>query len=51
MFQHAEDRIDRQVPLRDLFMEALKSSPLKAAVDGRIRFVNGEIPPARDPVH
>ena len=48
MFQHAEDRIDRQVPLRDLFMEALKSSPLKAAVDGRIRFVNGEIPPARD---
>ena len=48
MFQHAEDRIDRQVPLRDLLLGALKSSPLKAAVDGRIRFVNGDIPLAPD---
>ncbi|MGH7257635.1 MAG: bifunctional metallophosphatase/5'-nucleotidase [Nitrospiraceae bacterium] len=50
MFQRAADRIDRQVPLRDLLLGALKASPLKAAVDGRIRFVNGETPPARDPV-
>ncbi|MET0514264.1 MAG: bifunctional UDP-sugar hydrolase/5'-nucleotidase [Nitrospiraceae bacterium] len=48
MFEYAEDRIDRQVPLRDLLLEALKSSPLKAAVDSRIRFMNGDTSLAPD---
>lgn len=43
MFQRAQDRIERQVPLRDLLLQALKERPLKASLDGRIRFA--ETPP------
>lgn len=38
MLQQAQDRIERQVPLRDLLLQALKERPLKASLDGRIRF-------------
>jgi 5'-nucleotidase len=38
MFQLAQDRIEQQVPLRDLLLQALKERPLKASLDGRIRF-------------
>jgi 5'-nucleotidase / UDP-sugar diphosphatase len=39
MFLAARDRIDRQLPLRDLLLQALKHGPLTASVDGRIRFI------------
>jgi 5'-nucleotidase len=50
MFAVAENRIDRQIPVRDLLLEALGQGPLTAAVDGRIRFVHssgysGDSPP------
>jgi 5'-nucleotidase len=38
MLQQAQDRIERQVPLRDLLLQTLKERPLKASLDGRIRF-------------
>jgi 2',3'-cyclic-nucleotide 2'-phosphodiesterase (5'-nucleotidase family) len=38
MLQQAQDRIERQVPLRDLLLQAFKERPLKASLDGRIRF-------------
>ncbi len=38
MFTDARDRIERQTPLRDLLLNALRARPLTAAVDGRIRF-------------
>lgn len=38
MLQQAHDRIERQVPLRDLLLQALKERPLKASLDGRIRY-------------
>jgi 5'-nucleotidase/UDP-sugar diphosphatase len=38
VFQRAVDRIDRQVPLRDLLLQVLKASPLKASREDRIRF-------------
>ncbi len=40
MFQSATDRLDRQLPMRDLLLEALARGPLKASVRGRIRFVD-----------
>ncbi|MEW6543059.1 MAG: bifunctional UDP-sugar hydrolase/5'-nucleotidase [Nitrospirota bacterium] len=39
MFARAQDRIERQVPMRDLLLAALQAKPLKASVEGRIRFV------------
>ncbi len=40
MFANAQDRLDRQIPLRDLLLKALQAGPLQASPDGRIRFVN-----------
>lgn len=40
MFRSATDRRDRQLPLRDLLLEALERGPLKASVRGRIRFAD-----------
>lgn len=38
IFQETQDRVERQVPLRDLLLDALKASPLKASIQDRIRF-------------
>ena len=48
MFAAATDRIERQIPMRDLLLEALHSRPLKASTEGRIRFIGAEseAPPA-----
>lgn len=35
----AGDRIDRQIPMRDLLLQALRTRPLSASLAGRIRFV------------
>lgn len=40
LFARATDRLDRQIPLRDILLKALRTGPLKAAADGRIRFVD-----------
>src|SRR5690606_21411270 len=37
MLQKARDRVDRQVPLRDLLLQALSRESLSAALEGRIR--------------
>lgn len=42
MFADARDRLDRQIPLRDLLLKALQAGPIKASPDGRIQFVNSE---------
>lgn len=39
MFASAGQRLDRQIPMRDLLLAALRARPLKASVRGRIRFV------------
>jgi 5'-nucleotidase len=39
MFAGATDRIDRQLPLRDLLLQALHAGPLNGSEDGRIAFV------------
>lgn len=44
IFTKAQDRIDRQVPMRDLLLAALQAKPLKAAVEGRIQFISGASP-------
>jgi 5'-nucleotidase len=44
MFQRAGDRIERQVPLRDLLLQALKGSPLKASTEDRIGFEDKNSP-------
>jgi hypothetical protein len=44
MFQRAGDRIERQVPLRDLLLQALKDSPLKASMEDRIGFEDNNNP-------
>lgn len=44
MFAAATDRIERQVPMRDLLLAALQTRPLKASTDGRIRFLGGDLP-------
>ena len=41
MFAAAEDRINRQIPMRDLLLEGLHTRPLEASLQGRIRFVGG----------
>ena len=48
MFAAATDRIERQIPMRDLLLEALRRRPLKASTDGRVRFTGAEseVPPA-----
>ncbi|HJU05901.1 MAG TPA: bifunctional UDP-sugar hydrolase/5'-nucleotidase [Nitrospiraceae bacterium] len=38
MFSAATNRIERQIPLRDLLISALSMQPLAAARDGRLRF-------------
>jgi 5'-nucleotidase / UDP-sugar diphosphatase len=38
VFRQAQDRIERQVPLRDLLLQALKASSLKAGTEHRIGF-------------
>ncbi len=40
MFESATNRHDRQLPMRDLLLEALGNGPLKASLRGRIRFVD-----------
>lgn len=40
MFALAQSRVDRQIPMRDLLLEALRSRPLKSSERGRIRFVD-----------
>ena len=37
IFAGAQDRVERQIPIRDILLHALASAPLKASVDGRIR--------------
>lgn len=44
MFRQAQDRIERQVPLRDLLLQALKASPLSASTEHRIRFEEAKDP-------
>ncbi len=39
MFESATHRIDRQVPMRDLLLEALRAGPIKASLSGRMHFV------------
>jgi len=39
MFAAATNRVERQLPLRDLLLDALRAGPLKASVEGRIRFL------------
>jgi 5'-nucleotidase / UDP-sugar diphosphatase len=41
MFAGAEDRIERQIPIRDLLLHTLAAGPLKASVDGRIGIRRG----------
>ena len=41
MFAAAEDRINREIPMRDLLLEGLHTRPLEASLQGRIRFVSG----------
>ncbi len=38
MFAAATDRIERQIPMRDLLLQALQAGPLRASLAGRIRF-------------
>lgn len=40
MFSAATDRVERQVPLRDLLLQAVRSGTLTASTDGRIRFAD-----------
>lgn len=49
VFQRAVDRIDREVPLRDLLLHALKASPLKASIEHRIGFENMSNPRLSSP--
>lgn len=44
MFAQAQDRIERQVPLRDVLLNALRAKPLKASIEGRIQFLVGSGP-------
>jgi 5'-nucleotidase/UDP-sugar diphosphatase len=48
VFRQAQDRVERQVPLRDLLLQALRASPLKASTEHRIEFrdTNTASPPA-----
>ncbi|MGH7233160.1 MAG: bifunctional metallophosphatase/5'-nucleotidase, partial [Nitrospiraceae bacterium] len=39
MFAKAEDRVERQLTLRDLLLEAMSTSPLSVCEEGRIRYV------------
>lgn len=39
MFTTATGRVERQMPMRDLLLAALRARPLKASVEGRIQFV------------
>ncbi|HEX2056451.1 MAG TPA: 5'-nucleotidase C-terminal domain-containing protein [Nitrospiraceae bacterium] len=36
VFRQAQDRVERQVPLRDLLLQALKAAPLKASIEHRL---------------
>jgi 5'-nucleotidase len=51
MFTDAHDRIDRQIPMRDLLLAALRERPLKASLDGRIRIVASGTGQATSPEH
>lgn len=44
MFAAATDRIERQLPMRDLLLAALQAGPLKASLEGRIRFLEPTVP-------
>lgn len=48
MLAGATERIERQLPMRDLLLAALHAGPLKASIEGRIRFRGGE-PASPDP--
>jgi 2',3'-cyclic-nucleotide 2'-phosphodiesterase (5'-nucleotidase family) len=59
MFTTATDRVERQIPMRDLLLAALRAKPLKASAEGRIQFTgsgSGESgpvehhPPSRVPM-
>jgi 2',3'-cyclic-nucleotide 2'-phosphodiesterase (5'-nucleotidase family) len=48
MFRQGRERIERQMPLRDLLLQALKSSPLNASIEHRITIENtATLSPAR----
>jgi 5'-nucleotidase/UDP-sugar diphosphatase len=51
MLKEAGDRIERQLPMRDLLLEAIGAGPLKATTDGRIRFTGSEAAPPGQPTH
>jgi hypothetical protein len=37
MFAGARDRVERQIPMRDLLLEAVRAKSLTASLDGRIK--------------
>jgi len=37
MLAGARDRVERQIPIRDLLLEAVRAKPLTASLDGRIK--------------
>jgi len=45
VFTQAGDRVDRQLPMRDLLLAALRDRPLKASLEGRIAFTGQAAPP------
>lgn len=49
IFRQAQDRMERQVPLRDLLLQALGTSPLKAPTEHRIQFEEMNEPLQRSP--
>lgn len=49
MFAEAQDRVERQTPLRDLLLNALRARPLAAAADGRITLVGRPAEPPSSP--
>jgi 5'-nucleotidase len=51
MFSAATDRVERQIPLRDVLISALTTQPLTALRDERIRFVEAPRPSSAPPLH
>jgi 2',3'-cyclic-nucleotide 2'-phosphodiesterase (5'-nucleotidase family) len=48
VFRQAQDRVERQVPLRDLLLKALKAAPLKASIEHRLAVAETSASPLRD---
>ncbi|MGH7236028.1 MAG: bifunctional metallophosphatase/5'-nucleotidase [Nitrospiraceae bacterium] len=45
MLVGARDRVERQIPMRDLLLQAVRAKPLTASLDGRIRAVGRDLAP------